>query len=203
MLDTGLTVGEVASLTGVPVVEVKKHIKELTAVYPRGGTRFPVEAVLLFLVDGNRHRALQCQIKEKILKSQNGFLESTEEQDNQINFDSIPKDWQEKVQKYIHERAKYIVEDPEILGGTPVIKGTRVTVHSIRGRLKGGETIDDLIQDYPYIPARAFEVADFFAKSNPNLGRPKGWASLKLIKEGNFFKNPNPNPRTRNGSPNH
>ena len=38
--------------------------------------------------------------------------------------------------------------DPGILGGKPVIRGTRVPVETIVGVLSGGSTIADLIDDY-------------------------------------------------------
>ncbi len=36
----------------------------------------------------------------------------------------------------------YIISDPEILGGTPVIKGTRVSVGRILFLLKDGYTLE-------------------------------------------------------------
>jgi uncharacterized protein (DUF433 family) len=38
--------------------------------------------------------------------------------------------------------------DPEIMGGKPVIKGTRVPVETIVGSLAGGSTIAELMDDY-------------------------------------------------------
>lgn len=48
--------------------------------------------------------------------------------------------------------------NPEIQGGTPVIKGTRLPVSSIIARLEGGDSIEDLVADYPYINRSAFEA---------------------------------------------
>ena len=39
--------------------------------------------------------------------------------------------------------------DPEILGGTPVFIGTRVPVHALIDFLEGGDTIEDLLENYP------------------------------------------------------
>ena len=44
-----------------------------------------------------------------------------------------------------------IVIDPEICHGKPVIKGTRVLVSNILGALAGGDTIEQLLEDYPNI----------------------------------------------------
>ena len=42
-----------------------------------------------------------------------------------------------------------IVSDPEVMGGTPCIKGTRLTVYAVRARIKGGETVAELLIGYP------------------------------------------------------
>lgn len=41
-----------------------------------------------------------------------------------------------------------IVSDPEILGGKPVIKGTRVPVALVLGKLAGGMSVDEVIYEY-------------------------------------------------------
>jgi uncharacterized protein (DUF433 family) len=46
-----------------------------------------------------------------------------------------------------------------VQGGRPVIKGTRLTVSAIQGRLSSGDTIEILLEEYPDIPRRAFEAA--------------------------------------------
>jgi uncharacterized protein (DUF433 family) len=46
---------------------------------------------------------------------------------------------------------KYISSDPDILGGTPVIKGTRVPIGRILFLLKDGYTLAAIQEDYPHI----------------------------------------------------
>ena len=41
-----------------------------------------------------------------------------------------------------------IVSDPNILGGKPVIKGTRVPVELVLGKLAAGMSIDEIIYEY-------------------------------------------------------
>ncbi len=41
-----------------------------------------------------------------------------------------------------------VVADPEIKGGKPVIKGTRVPVALILGKLAGGATYEELIEEF-------------------------------------------------------
>ncbi len=45
--------------------------------------------------------------------------------------------------------ASVIVQDPEILGGRPVFRGTRVPVEVLFENLEDGLSIDDIIQSYP------------------------------------------------------
>lgn len=44
-----------------------------------------------------------------------------------------------------------IVKDPEILGGTPVFRGTRVPFQTLIDYLEGGQTLDDFLDDFPTV----------------------------------------------------
>lgn len=41
--------------------------------------------------------------------------------------------------------------DPEILGGTPVFRGTRVPVKNLLDYLAGGDTLDQFLDDFPSV----------------------------------------------------
>lgn len=44
-----------------------------------------------------------------------------------------------------------ITVNPERMQGLPCIRDTRVTVSALLGQLAAGQTIDDIIRDYPYL----------------------------------------------------
>ena len=46
------------------------------------------------------------------------------------------------------EIAPRIIIDPEIQGGKPVIKGTRIPVDLVLGKIAGGVTSEELIREY-------------------------------------------------------
>jgi uncharacterized protein (DUF433 family) len=51
-----------------------------------------------------------------------------------------------------HETARRhdrIIQDPEILVGKPVVKGTRIPVELVLAKLAANPDLDDLFQDYP------------------------------------------------------
>jgi len=61
------------------------------------------------------------------------------------------------------EKYPYIVIDPEIMMGKPVIKGTRITVEIILESLSTGETIENLLSSYPRLTREAVLAAFSFA----------------------------------------
>jgi len=48
----------------------------------------------------------------------------------------------------MREIAPRIIIDPKIQGGKPVIKGTRVPVDLILGKIAGGMTMEELMREY-------------------------------------------------------
>jgi len=44
-----------------------------------------------------------------------------------------------------------IVRNPDILGGTPVFRGTRVPFQSLLDYLEGGQTLDEFLDDFPTV----------------------------------------------------
>jgi uncharacterized protein (DUF433 family) len=44
-----------------------------------------------------------------------------------------------------------ITQDPTVMGGKPCIRGQRVTVGMIVGQIGAGQTIDQLLAEYPYV----------------------------------------------------
>ncbi|MGN9774178.1 DUF433 domain-containing protein [Micromonospora sp. H33] len=44
-----------------------------------------------------------------------------------------------------------ITIDPGRMGGLPCIRDTRVTVTAVLGQLAAGQTIDEVLNDYPYL----------------------------------------------------
>jgi uncharacterized protein (DUF433 family) len=44
-----------------------------------------------------------------------------------------------------------ITIDPNRMTGLPCIRNTRVTVTAVLGQLAGGRSVDQLLEDYPYL----------------------------------------------------
>jgi uncharacterized protein (DUF433 family) len=57
-----------------------------------------------------------------------------------------------RVEEYARLRDRHIQRDPKIMGGAPVIRGTRVPVRTIASLIEEGESHDVLREDYPHVP---------------------------------------------------
>ena len=57
-----------------------------------------------------------------------------------------------------------IVRDPEILGGTPVFRGTRVPFKNLLDYLEGGHTLDEFLDEFPTVTRDAAIAALEHAK---------------------------------------
>ncbi len=77
----------------------------------------------------------------------------------------------EKLGKLAKARA-IVVEDPETLEGTPVIRGTRIPVYDIAASVAAGIPIDRMLAAYPSLNAERIELAALYAQANPQRGRP-------------------------------
>jgi uncharacterized protein (DUF433 family) len=68
----------------------------------------------------------------------------------------VTNDWRE-----------YIVVDPQVMVGKPVVRGTRITVELILEKLAAGETVDDLLAAHPRLSRPAMEAALAYAAESP------------------------------------
>lgn len=59
--------------------------------------------------------------------------------------------------------------DPKVCHGKPVIKGTRVLVSNILGYLASGQTIEDVLKDFPHISKEDVLAAISFGSQLSNF----------------------------------
>jgi uncharacterized protein (DUF433 family) len=96
----------------------------------------------------------------------------------EIDVGRLVGDVMDRAERYRVARDASLVIDEAIKGGTPVIRGTRMTVYSVLGRIEHGETVDDVLNDNPDLSREAIEAAIIYARTHPLIGRPGGrpWA---------------------------
>ena len=85
--------------------------------------------------------------------------------------------------KQLRRAERFVAVDPEIMGGNPVFRGTRVPVHLIDEKLRLGETPERLREDYPRVTEEMIHLAPIYAAAHPLRGRPRKspWAGWRHV----------------------
>ena len=65
-----------------------------------------------------------------------------------------------------------VSSEPDVRGGTPVFKGTRIPVHDIAQMLANGDDPAAVIKAYPKLSANLARLAAVYASAYPRRGRP-------------------------------
>lgn len=183
-----LTRREAAELVHVPLSALDKAIEQkVVTAYRRGNrTWLRTEDVAAILLLQKTALSLPVVLKRKIKR----WVRETEpyraghESEFSIS-DALVIRWTpemtkavEAAESYATLRDQWIAIDPEIKGGEPVIRGTRITARGVAGRLDHGDTIEMLTEEYPTIPAEAFQAAYIYGRAHPRRGRPvRPWRS--------------------------
>jgi len=185
---------EVAELSGAPKRIIEKAIEERVLSVrprssrgtPRGGRRLlPAYAVVyaalvgklgLKLTSAQKKRLIArlAPLKPAAIRTARVELVPAVE----IDVGRLVGDVMDRAERYRVARDASIVIDEAIKGGTPVIRGTRMTVHSVLGRIEHGQPVDDILDDNPALSREAVEAAIIYARTHPLIGRPGGrpWA---------------------------
>jgi uncharacterized protein (DUF433 family) len=66
-----------------------------------------------------------------------------------------------------------VVTDPEIRGGEPVVRGTRIPAYLLHDLAEQGATEEELIADYPAIDGDRLGFVLLYTKTHPRPGRPR------------------------------
>jgi uncharacterized protein (DUF433 family) len=64
-------------------------------------------------------------------------------------------------------KTKIVVSSPEIMGGTPVFRGTRVPVQTLLDYLESGQTIDDFLKGFPSV--KRSRVIEFLEEAKESI----------------------------------
>ncbi len=185
-MSADLSAREVAELSGASRRTVEKAVEEriirpVAAPGRRGRRLLPDHAVAYAAVVGKLKVRLDLASKRRLatclatlgpdaVAGARFELEPALE----MNLGRLIGDTLARAERYRAARDAFIAVDEAILGGTPVIRGTRISVYSVLGRVDGGDTARDILADNPDIAPEAMEAAIIYARSHPLLGRPGG-----------------------------
>jgi len=70
------------------------------------------------------------------------------------------------------DHQRFIERQPQVCGGEPVIKGTRVTVRTIFASLAEGASVDEIVADFPTVPREAVQAMIAYAAASAEEDLP-------------------------------
>ena len=181
-IDT-LTVAEAAVVAGVSTRDVHRvideHILPESFYDVREARLFSSRACVFIafyfeaagrLTSEERHRAIALASRDSTVRKalpnvvHDGFLT--------IDFAPFRARVDERLRRLNAARAQ-VSADGEILGGTPVIRGTRVPVYDVAASVAAGNPMERILSSYPGLNRKQVELATLFAEANPQRGRPR------------------------------
>lgn len=188
-----LTTSEAAVAAGVSIPQIHRIIDEKILpenLYSTAQMRtFRTDACVLIAFYFETAESLTAQARLRTIRDAIAHCGSWEQWKNCIVEDSFITIRFLEIWKGVEERLsqlakaqQMVVEDPEILSGTPVIKGTRVPVYDIAAAVDSGTPMDKILKSYPSLKDWQIELSAIYAKAVPLRGRPK------RISHGNTLK---------------
>ena len=177
--ETLFTPTEAAVLTGLPLKAVNNAIDRKTvAAVPgeEGGRQLDARALVSLSIECRLSASIATpELRRKV------FDALAEAPRNTVSLEGglIKIDLREPRRalaaslRDLRRARRLAVSDPQILGGDPVFRGTRVPVHVIAELVAQGSSPAELIEGYPRLTAEMIRLAPVYAAAYPLRGRPR------------------------------
>ncbi|HXN84574.1 MAG TPA: DUF433 domain-containing protein [Candidatus Binataceae bacterium] len=175
------TPAEAAAVAGLPIKTVQKAIDEgpFSKARKRNGRSLRAPDLLYLVTIRNidtRIVKLSTPAKAELLRKLDRWWNEESSVDLAVGgllfqAKSARRELRTRLSK-LQQAQRMVVSDPEIRGGLPIIKGTRIGVHEIAAMLDQGETEADLLEGYPALKRQQLELARIYAAAYPRRGRP-------------------------------
>jgi uncharacterized protein (DUF433 family) len=173
-----MTANEAASVTGVPLRQVHRIIdagllgaavkrrNKARLLAPRGlvGLRLAHDTADVLTLQGRR-----AVVATSIRSPRQSLIRA-----DMIVVDARPAAQTIRSGLRLLAKARGMVSStPEVLGGTPVFKGTRIPVHDVADMLANGDRPATIVKAYPQLDADRVRLASIYAQAYPARGRPR------------------------------
>jgi uncharacterized protein (DUF433 family) len=176
--DTLFTPTEAAVLTGLPLKTVNNAIdkKTISVVAGEGGRRLLDTRALMSL---SIERRLADRIAPELRREVSDAVAARPRNVVSLEGGLLKIDLREPRRalaaslRDLRRARRLVVSDPEILGGEPVFRGTRVPVHLIADLVSRGSSETELQDDYPRLTQEMIRLAPLYAAAYPLRGRPR------------------------------
>jgi uncharacterized protein (DUF433 family) len=175
--DTLFTTTEAAVLTGLPLKAVNNAIDKKTisaAPGPHGGRLLDARALVSLSLERRLSDRLAPELRRKVFDALTGSTRNIVSLEGGLVKIDLREPRRELAASLrdLRRARRLVVSDPEIMGGNPVFRGTRVPVHMVAELLSQGSTPVELHGGYPRLTAEMIRLAPVYAGAYPLRGRP-------------------------------
>lgn len=178
----GYTPAQAAAVTGLPLAAVHKAI-DSGLIRPRAARsdamlrRLLTKEQLIFLqLEGEGLRLLPRATRRQIAR----LIQQSPKTDRlpvgegtALRLEVRPA--RRRVESQLKELARVermVVSDPEIMGGTPVFRGSRIPVELVADMVAQGASVEEILQGYPALDEDKIALASLYLRAFPRRGRP-------------------------------
>jgi uncharacterized protein (DUF433 family) len=181
------TPAEAAVASGVPVRTIHREIDEgplKSALKKNGNKRALREEDLVYLAAAKRFDPALVQLtsegKNRLHDAIVTYYDRRRAQKwgfplfgggFSLNLKGVVREIRSKL-TLLDRARKMVIEDPEIRGGEPCIRGTRIGVYEIGAMLEQGASEEELLDGYPSLRREQLGLARIYAHAYPRRGRP-------------------------------
>ena len=179
--DTLFTPTEAAVLTGLPLKAVNNAIDRKTVATVAGDDAGRPTRLLdaRALVSLTLERRLADRIAPELRRKAFDALTASPRNVVSIEGGLLKIDLREPRRELaislraLRRARRLVLSDPDIMGGDPVFRGTRVPVHMIAELMARGAPEAELLESYPRLTAEMIRLAPIYAAAYPLRGRPR------------------------------
>lgn len=171
-----LTPSEAAVVAGVSVRDVHRMIDEHILpenLYTATQTRtFKSEACALISFYFRAANRLTSEERQRTItraSESNPEPQTIRDEFLTIDLTSFHKEVEERLER-LQAAQEIVVSDPEILSGTPVIRGTRVPVYDVAASVTAGIPVERILSAYPSLRGSRSNWQHFTSKQIHNEG---------------------------------
>lgn len=186
--ETLFTPTEAAVLTGLPLKAVNNAIdkKTICAVAGKeGGRLLDARALVSLAVERRLADRVAPELRRQVFDALGESPRSVVSLENGLVKIDLREPRRELATslRELRRAKRLVVSDPEIMGGDPVFRGTRVPVHMIAELVVKGSTPAELVESYPRLTADMIRLAPVYAAAYPLRGRPRNqpWRDQKPV----------------------
>jgi uncharacterized protein (DUF433 family) len=175
--DTLFTPTEAAVLTGLPLKAVNNAIdkKTISAIAGEGGRLLDARALVSLTLERRLADRVAPELRRQVFDALAGSPRNVVSLEGGLVKIDLREPRRELATslRELRRARRLVVSDPEIMGGDPVFRGTRVPVHMIAELVAQGSTQAELLEDYPRLSAEMIRLAPVYAAAYPLRGRPR------------------------------